>query len=58
MTTPGLAEENKTKPEIVRKISEMADEVHPDTIVSGLVDAVEKGSVDYAVGLDGWFVAR
>ena len=33
MTTPGLEEENKTKPEIVRKISELADEVHPEKIV-------------------------
>ena len=35
MTTPGLQEENKTKPEIARKIAELADEVHPDKIVYG-----------------------
>ena len=35
MTTPGLEEENKTKPEIAKKIAQMADEVHPDKIVNG-----------------------
>ena len=35
MTTPGLEEENKTKPDITKKIGEMADEVHPDSIVKG-----------------------
>ena len=35
MTTPGFEEENKTKPEIVRKISELADAIHPDSIAAG-----------------------
>lgn len=58
MTTPGLEEENKTKPDITKKIGEMADEVHPDSIVKGLIHAVECGQVDYSVGIDGWFAAR
>jgi len=58
MNTPGFAEENKTKPEVVKAICELANEVEPESIVPGLVDAVENGATDYSVGVDGWFATR
>jgi len=58
MNTPGFAEENKTKPAVVKAISELANEVDPESIVPGLVDAVENGATDYSVGIDGWFATR
>ena len=58
MNTAGFAEENKTKPEISRKIAELANCVDPENIVSGLVNAVERGDSEYSVGVDGWFCTR
>ena len=47
MTTPGLVEENRTKPEIARKIAEMADEVHPDKIVKGKFSLARPSQTGY-----------
>ena len=58
MNTAGYAKENETKPEISRKIAELADCVEPETIVGKLVSAVEQGQSDFSVGLDGWFCSR
>ena len=55
MNTAGYIEENKTKPEIARKIQELAECVEPEAIVGPLLNAVEFGDGDFAVGLDGWF---
>ncbi|CAG5077995.1 Oidioi.mRNA.OKI2018_I69.PAR.g8864.t2.cds [Oikopleura dioica] len=55
MNTPGLATENLTKPEA---ISALADEVEPDSIVPGIVNAVENGQTDHSIGIDGWFATR
>jgi len=54
MDTPGLQEENKTKPWECQKISETAGLVQPETVAATLWKDIMVGNFFSASGLDAW----
>lgn len=55
--TPLLAEENKTKPQITRMLSEASATVKPETVASDVIAGMERWTFQIATGFDGWMLA-
>lgn len=56
--TPGFQEENKSKPEETRLISETAGLFEPEQVASNVVSGLRSGDFAIYTGLDGWMLAN
>ena len=56
--TPGFKEEEKTKPEVTRLLSDATAVTSPQEVASAIIDGMADGKYHISVGLDGWLLAN
>ena len=56
--TPGFKEEERTKPELTRLLSDATAVTTPRVVAQGMIQGIEEGRYHISVGLDGWLLAN